>query len=166
MFADLVQQFSVLSMHFIQTFGYFGVFLTSFIGSASILFPLPSFLIIFSSGVFLSPFLVAIAAGLGSALGELTGYGIGYGSHKIAKKYREQLASAEQWFQRHKGFWIILIFAASPLPDDIVGIAAGAMKYPVKKFFLASLIGKMLLSLFLAYSGFFGVNWALQYFSL
>lgn len=164
MFSELIQQFSVFTIELIQTFEYFGIFATSFLGSASVLFPLPSFLIIFSSGVFLNPFLVAIVAGFGSALGELTGYGIGYGSQRIAGKYKKQLASAEFWFQKHRGFWMIMIFSASPLPDDIVGIAAGAMKYSIKKFFIASLIGKIILCLFLAYSGFFGLNWVLRYF--
>ncbi len=160
----LLQQFSAWSVWLIHTFGYPGVFLVSFLGSASVLFPLPGFFIIFSSGMFLNPVLVGLIAGFGSALGELTGYAVGYEGHNLIKKYEKQLASAEVWFQKHKGFLLIIIFAATPLPDDIVGIAAGAMKYPVKKFFLASLIGKIILSLFLAYSGLFGIRWIVSYF--
>jgi len=86
MFIELIQQFSAFGVEFIQTFEYLGVFIISFLGSASVLFPLPNFLIVFSSGAFLNPFLVAIVAGFGSAIGELTGYGVGYGGQKLVKK--------------------------------------------------------------------------------
>ena len=78
----------------IQTYSYFGVFLVSLIGSASILFPLPSTFVVFFSAPFLDPFLLGLIGGLGAAIGEFTGYGLGIGGRKlIKKKWKKQLAT-------------------------------------------------------------------------
>jgi membrane protein YqaA with SNARE-associated domain len=148
-----------------KTYGYFGLFLINLIGSSTIIFPLPSAAFVFAAGAFLNPILVGLSSGLGAAIGEFTGYALGLGGRKvIEKKYRKWIKKIEKLFQKYGGFWIIILFAATPLPDDITGIVAGTLKYPLKKFFIASFIGKTILSLALAYGGFYGIGWVLQYF--
>lgn len=135
-----------------QNFGYGGVFIISLISSASILFPLPGFAAIPIGAYFLHPLLVAIVGALGSSIGELVGYGVGRGGRAIGDekitKWSEHLA---KWFEKINGFTIIVLFAATPLPHDIVGLFSGVIKYDIKKFFLATLIGKFLMFLVLAY---------------
>ena len=147
----------------VVSFGYLGVFLASLIGSASIFLPLPSFLIVTAAGTTLNPILVGIVAGLGSAIGELVGYLIGlgllYGKKKISRKKENKYSKlVKKWFSRKKGPVIIFLFALTPLPDDIVGVICGAIKYDVKKFFVATLAGKILLHIALAYAGLYGVE--------
>jgi membrane protein DedA with SNARE-associated domain len=116
--------------------------------------------------MFLDPFLLGLVGGLGAALGEFTGYGIGFGGRKlIEKKWKKDMNKTEKLFQKYGGFLIILLFAATPLPDDIVGILGGSLGYPAKKFFVATLIGKIILHWILAYGGFYGVNWVLDMFA-
>jgi len=111
----------------------------------------------------LNPLLVGLIAGLGAAIGEFTGYGLGLGGRKvIEKKYKKDIEKVEKLFQRYGGFLIIVLFAATPLPDDIVGLLGGTLRYSLKKFFIASLIGKIILNLALAYAGFYGLNWILS----
>jgi len=149
----------------IEAYGYFGVLISSFIGSASIILPLPSAAIIFASGGFFDPLFVGIIAGVGSGLGEIFGYLLGLGGRKIIdKRLKKGVKKWEKSFEKHGGFFIIFIFAATPLPDDFVGIAAGVLKYPFKKFLIAVIAGKIILSLILAYSGFYGLGWVLNYF--
>ena len=50
--------------------------------------------------------------------------------------------------------------------DDIVGIIAGFFKYNFKKFVLASFLGKLIMNLVLAFSGFYGISWILDIFQL
>lgn len=147
--------------------GYLGVFLASLIGSATVFLPLPSFLIVSAAGIKLNPVLVGTVAGVGSAIGELVGYAIGlgllYGHRKISGKKRSKeqgkyLKLVRGWFRKKRGIAIIFIFAATPLPDDIVGIVCGAIKYDVKKFFVATLAGKILLHIALAYAGLYGIE--------
>ena len=147
----------------VVSFGYLGVFLASLIGSASVLLPVPSFLIVTAAGTTLNPILVGIVAGLGSAIGELVGYLIGlgllYGKKKISRKKENKYSKlVKKWFSRKKGPVIIFLFALTPLPDDIVGVICGAIKYDVKKFFVATLAGKIILHIALAYAGLYGLE--------
>ncbi len=149
-----------------KTYGYLGIFLVNLIGSSTIIFPLPSSIVTFTAGAVLNPFFVGLFSGLGSAIGEFTGYALGFGGRKvIEKKYKKDIKKTERLFQKYGGFLIIVLFAATPLPDDVVGIIGGTLKYPLKKFFIASLIGKTILNLILAYGGFYGINWILNVFS-
>lgn len=146
----------------IQTFGYLGIFLVGFLSTASIILPVPGWIIIFGLGATFNPLAIGIAAGLGAALGEITGYAIGLGGRKVfGKRTCEWLKRTEKIFKRY-GFAAILVFAATPLPDDITGILAGSVKYEIKKFLLACAIGKIIFNTALAYAGYYSVNWVLQ----
>ena len=155
----LIAAFLEWSNSLIGAFGYVGVFVVSAVSSASIFLPLPGFLFIIAAAPFLNPILVGIIAGAGSAVGELTGYAIGKGSHKaLKKKDVEWLKKGEKWFKDGKGFLFIMLFAATPLPDDITGILGGMFKYDWRRFILAAFIGKSILNIILALTGFYGLG--------
>jgi membrane protein DedA with SNARE-associated domain len=97
--------------------------------------------------------LLVYSQGIGSALGEFTSYGLGYGGRKLLKEKNKWLKVAESWFKKN-GFITIFIFALTPLPDDVVGIIGGMAKYDIRKFFIASLLGKIILSLAISYLGY------------
>ena len=152
-------------MWLLKNYGYFGLFLANLIATSTIIIPLPVFIVVFGAGAFLNPFLVGLASALGAAIGELTGYGLGWGGKKIIeKKWKKWIKRTEKMFCKYGGFWVIILFAVTPLPDDIVGIVGGTLGYPLKKFFIASFIGKLILNLALAYGGFYGLHWVLRYF--
>ena len=156
-------------LEWLMGFGYAGIFLSSFIGSASVLLPLPSFALVFAAGALLNPFGVGLAAGAGAALGELTSYGIGYGGKLILEKKRKDFAwlkKAGKWMNKVGGFALIFVFAATPLPDDIIGIVCGSIKYDIKKFILATLLGKIVLSMLLAFGGYYGLAWVTKFAGL
>ena len=149
----------------LTTWGYVGVFLISLIGSSTIILPLPAAAFVFGAGAVLNPLILGIVAGIGAALGELVGYALGWGGRKIGeKRLKEQLDKARSMFEKYGGFFVLIVFAATPLPDDIVGILGGILKYEIKKFFLAVLIGKTIFHLIVAFAGFYGINWVLNYF--
>lgn len=162
----LIWNYQSFFVSLIETYGYFGIFLVSLTEASTIVFPLPFSIIIFTAGAILNPFLVGLSAGLGASIGEFTGYVLGFGGRKvIEKRYKKDIRKAEKLFQKYGGFLVIILFAATPLPDDIVGILGGTLNYPLKKFFIAVLIGKIILNLALAYGGFYGIKWILQIFS-
>jgi len=145
------------------SYGYFGIFLISLIGSSTIIFPIPSAAFVFAAGVFLNPLLVGLFAGSGAAIGEFTGYALGLGGRKvIKKKWKDKINKIEKLFQKYGGFVMLIVFAATPLPDDIVGLFCGISRYEIKKFFIAVLIGKIILHLILAYAGLYGISWILE----
>ncbi len=160
--ASLLAQFTAWGGSVVSSWGYLGIFFISLVSSASIFLPVPSFALVFAAGAILNPLLVGVAGGLGSAIGELTGYAIGYGGeHALSKKHRKLLGRTEAWAEKHGFFVIVVLFAATPLPDDIIGILGGALNYNIRKFFVASLIGKLALNLALAFGGFYGYAWVL-----
>jgi len=150
----------------LKAYGYLGVFIVSLLGSSTVILPLPSFAIIFAAGVLLNPFLIGLIGGIGSSIGETTAYAVGFGGEKIIeKKWKKYLAKSEKLFEKYGGFFIITVFAATPLPYDVIGILSGSLKYPFKKFFTATLIGKLIQSLILSYAGFYSINWILDVFT-
>ncbi len=158
---DPFTQFVLWTQAFTLEWGYLGVFLVSLVGNASITLPVPSFLAVFTAGSLLNPWIVGLAAGIGAALGELTGYVLGVGSRRVLKsRYEKEIRVAKNIMERYGMFPIIVLFAATPLPDDIVGILAGVIRYDIRKFLMAAIIGKIIMNLGLAWAGFYG-SWLL-----
>jgi len=138
---------------FALQFGYFGVFIISFIGSVSVVFPIPYTLVIFFLGSSLDPFFVAVSGGLGSALGEFSGYALGYyGRTVVSEERRRKMDYMVKLFDRY-GPVAIFFFALTPLPDDLLFIPLGVMRYAFWKAFIPALLGKTLMTFILAYSG-------------
>ena len=151
----------------IRTVGYTGVFIISFVGSASILVPVPGIAAVCAGPglVKLFPLLVAVLASVGESLGELTGYLIGYSGRGMAER-RLFYPRIERWMQRRGG---IALFLVSCIPNplfDLAGITAGTLRYPIWRFLAAVWAGKMVKSLTIAYTCFYGFEWALRFFGL
>jgi len=145
----------------IMTYGYIGVFLASFIGSASIIFPIPYLILFYYIGAsrILDPIIVSLSGGLGATFGEFILYVVGLGGRKIIS---ENTIKNVEFFKRaldRYGPIIIFIFAATPLPDDIIYPTLGIMKYDVSKTFLACFFGKTLLTAFVVFSGYYSYEY-------
>jgi len=129
-------------------YSYFGVFVISFIGTASIIVPVPYTLIIFtlSTPPFnWDPILLTIAGGTGSAVGESSGYALGYFGRRIISEERQRkMAYLVKLFDRW-GPLAIFAFALTPLPDDVLFIPLGILRYKFYKAFIPALIGKVLM---------------------
>ena len=157
---DSAQQISRWLESLAIQYGYLGVFLISFIGAASIIFPIPYTIVIFYLGslrVF-NPLLLAISGGAGSALGEFFGYFLGYYGRVILSEERQRkLNYIMRVFNRY-GALAIFIFALTPLPDDLLFIPLGIMRYRFLKAFIPCFIGKILMCLILAYGGYLSID--------
>jgi membrane protein YqaA with SNARE-associated domain len=143
---------------FALQFGYLGVFLISLVGALSIIFPIPYTLIIYLLGSVLDPLLVAVSGGIGSALGEFSGYVLGYYGRAVLGEERRRKMDYMMKVFHHYGFAAIFFFALTPLPDDLLFIPLGIMRYRFVKAFIPALLGKMLMCFILAYSGRFSVE--------
>jgi len=136
----------------IGAYGYPGVFLISVLGSATIILPAPSLAVVFALGSSLNPLLVGLAAGLGEALGELTGYLAGYSGSAVIED-RERYAQLER-LERRYGVWVIFVLSVIPNPIfDLAGIAAGMLKFPIQRFFIACWAGKTIKTILVALAG-------------
>jgi membrane protein YqaA with SNARE-associated domain len=144
-------------------FGYPGIFLISLLGYATIILPAPVLTIVFAAGGVFSPVGVALAAGAGAALGELSGYLAGVSGQAVIEN-RQVYDRFTDWMKRY-GPLTIAALAAAPLPFfDLAGIAAGALKMPVLRFLFWCALGQVLKMLLFAYAGAYSVDWIIRYF--
>ena len=145
-------------------FGYVGAFLVSFFGNMSIIVNVPFYAVIFSMGAFLNPFWLGFFAAAGAAIGEFFSYLLGSLSKSFVKdESNKWFKLAKKWFHKSAALTIIL-FAITPLPDDVVGILSGVYNYDKKKYLLATFVGKLIMSWALAYGGKYSYTAVLDYF--
>jgi membrane protein YqaA with SNARE-associated domain len=161
-FQDIVNWLLSLSTQY----GYFGIFLLSLIGASSIFFPIPYTVVIFILGRTYDPLWIAVAAGFGSTIGEFSGYVLGFGGRKvISEKYKKKIDVLTKLLNRY-GPLLVFIFALTPLPDDLVFIPLGVMRYSILRTFIPALIGKFFMNLIVAYSGRFSIQIIKQVFGI
>jgi membrane protein YqaA with SNARE-associated domain len=152
-FWELIAQATNWMEQLALQYGYVGIFLLAFIGAVSIFIPIPYTVVIFTLGGLFDPVFLALAAGFGAGLGELSGYLLGaYGAKIISKERRRKMEFMVKVFNNW-GPVAIFVFALTPLPDDLLIIPLGMMRYSLVKTFVSALAGKIALSFILAYSG-------------
>ena len=143
--------------HF-RKLGYLGVFLFAFLGSSTVVFPIPHLAFTFTMGSMLPPLLVGLTAGLGDALGELWGYLLGY-SLEAKLRSLSIYPRVRGWMERN-GVLSVFLLALFPVPFfDVAGVIGGSMGFPVWKFFGAAWTGKTIKSLLFAWGGYHSLAW-------
>lgn len=133
-------------------YGYPGIFLLAFLAYATVFLPAPGVAVIFTMGAVFHPIGVALAAGTGAALGELTGYMAGFSGQTIVEraKIHDRLS---RWMKAN-GPLTILLMAAVPNPFfDMVGVIAGVLKMPLIKFLFWCWIGEIIKMAIFAMAG-------------
>jgi membrane protein YqaA with SNARE-associated domain len=142
-------------------YGYPGIFLLSFLSNATVLLPAPGVLFVFAMGAIFNPAGVALAAGAGAALGELSGYLAGFTGQAVVEKYGASLRLRD-WMERNPHLISITIVFLAFIPNplfDLAGIIAGTLKVPVQRFLFWCWVGKTLKMLVFAYAGASSLNW-------
>ena len=137
-------------------YGYLGTFVLSVATNATILLPMPSILMILPLGATFNPLYIGLAAVIGGAIGEMTAYVVGYAGRGIWNNNPNYI-KAVGWLKKW-GMLVVFVFSVTPMPLDIMGIAAGNLRLPAWKFFLPCLPGKIIKYIILAYVGYWG--WA------
>jgi membrane protein YqaA with SNARE-associated domain len=141
-------------------FGYAGIFLTTMIANATVFVPIPGVMVVFAMGAVFSPFLTAVAAGLGGATGELSGYLLGFSGQGVAER-SQRFLQIYGWMAGHPR-WSdlgVLVLAAIPNPFfDMAGIAAGMLKIPIYRFWFFCAIGSIIKYSVFAFAGSTALN--------
>ena len=145
--------------------GYAGLGLTVLIASGGLVLPVPSLATACAAGILLEPPYVALVAGSAGAVGELTGYFLGYSGRGVLDQSR-LYQRMEGWMRR--GGWLVLfLLALIPNPIfDFAGIAAGALRYSVWRFLAVVWSGKVLKFLALSYACANSVGWLTGWFGV
>ncbi len=153
----------VISVKWLASFGYKGIFVVSLINSVS---PIagPSQIATFLVAGKLNPLLVGLSGGVGGAVGELTGYLLGY-------SFRNSFSSeAEQKFDRFRNWHIIRVsrersflplFILASIPNplfDPISAVAGSLRLSFAKYFVPVLLGRTLRHVVIAYAGYYATT--------
>lgn len=147
----------------LQAYGYPGIFLLSVLANATVILPAPGIALTYAFGAVFHPVGVALAAGAGAALGELTGYLAGFSGQGVVNDI-PMYDQITKWTERYGG-WVILILAFIPNPFfDVAGAAAGALKMQLHSFLIWAFVGKVLKMLLIAYAGAASLDWLLNLF--
>jgi uncharacterized membrane protein YdjX (TVP38/TMEM64 family) len=147
-----------------ENFSYSFIFLMGIAGSAAPIWPLTGAISAFLwagwSGLSWGIPFVALAAGTGEAIGELSGYTLGYGGQPAFKKWK-RYQRFEEWMKRHRAVAIFLV-SAVPIPLHIIKLvnaSAGASHFPVWKMFLLCWMGKIIKCFGFALAGVGLLSW-------
>lgn len=166
----IIQSITTEVVKIISSAGYSGVALLMAIESAAI--PVPSEIIMPFGGYLvaigqLNLWLVALAGAVGSAIGSIILYAIGYyGGRPLIEKYGKYILirstdmdRADRFFEKY-GELSNFIGRMLPVVRTYISFPAGVTKIDFKKFVLGSFIGSYIWSLLLAYVGLkLGQNW-------
>ncbi|GAC23458.1 VTT domain-containing protein [Paraglaciecola mesophila] len=147
----MVAYFKSKTKQFIESKNMYAVLvIASFLESIIVPIPLEAVLIPLMQAKREKIWLLATLATVGCIFGAVIGYGVGY---FLFDQFAEQIAS---WFSdpqqlenvktqmQQQGFWYVLSIGIIPVPFQIAMLAAGAVKYPIGMFLLATLIARSL----------------------
>jgi uncharacterized membrane protein YdjX (TVP38/TMEM64 family) len=145
-------------------YGYPGIFLVMLMANATVIIPAPGVAVVFAMGSVFNPILVALAAGTGGAIGELSGYLAGFSGQAIVEN-TQIYNRVSPWVQKY-GAWAILVLSAIPNPFfDLAGIAAGVAKIPIWKFLLFCWVGQLIKMAMFAYAGAYSIDWIAGFYN-
>jgi len=160
-------------MEYITHYGLLGVLIASFVAGSTVSFmavPVPYWLFVFTLPPLLaaqwgiaSPILVGITSGLGSSLGQLITFMIGYGGRGLSQKLVSRVNGgfydkAKKWAQKHGS---VTVFAMSAIQNPFhlpMTLAIASLHYSRWKFFVFSLLGNIVKSSIIAFLGYFGLT--------
>ena len=149
LFIEHYQQIQeILNNNTFQEYGIIGLFLNSLLSATAIPLPteiLTSALLIGGENIGL----VAIALIIGSTIGGILNYFIGFGGNKLIKKMKKK-SDVEKQDKKHnklldKFGWSAIFFAAwIPIIGDLILISAGIKKMKFVKFLIFMISGKII----------------------
>ena len=125
-----------------------GITLASFLESTIVPIPLEAVLIPLMQARREKLWLIALMATIGCVIGALFGYALGYYLFDMVGDWIIQTLSSPEQFDSVKqkmqsqGFWFVMTLGIAPIPFQIAMLAAGATKYSLWLFLLATVIAR------------------------
>jgi len=133
--------------------GFIAVFLLSLIGCLSVV-PIPYTYILFLIAMHyeLNPIIVSLGGAFGSTLGETIAWLLGRASSSILRdtKYFKRIEAIIKFTKSHSSITLPIltfIFALTPLPDKILFLPLGVVRYSVLRLLPAAFMGKMVMNI-------------------
>ena len=159
----------------LEAYGYLGAFIISIFGGATIIIPVPMLAVVFALGAVMKPtfgpifgpLFVGMAAGFGETLGALTIYYTGYGGGTPFMNSNHGRVQAIYlrlmlWMER-RGSLVLFVLSAVLNPFFYpAALAAGALRFGIKKYFIICWCGKTIKGMTVAFAGYWGLRGLLR----
>ena len=140
------------------SYGYLGAFLIALLSSATILFPAPGWAVVIAMSAALDPVILGLVVGIGSGIGEMTGYLAGEGVRDLMSSRIKESKRMEDLVRKYDVAAIfVLPFIPNPL-FDVAGVIAGSLKIAWWRYLLSCAAGRILRYILLAFLGAFTLN--------
>ena len=179
--AALYYKDTLMDIANVASYSLLSVAIVAFVAGSTLSFvaiPVPYWLLVFTlpsvlapQWGLLAPIAVGLTSALGTTLGHLPTFMIGYGGGSLSQRFDVMVnnrfySRAIEWARKH-GSWAVFLMSAMLNPIHLpMTIAIGALRYPPLKFFIFSLLGNMVKSLVIAFCGYFGLNSLLKLIGL
>ena len=128
--------------------GYIILALVNFFGSLIPFVPLPGFLLLATMSIgneYDLHILALVSAVSATAAKQIIFYVSFKGRKIISEKTRKRMRPFQRLVKKY-GAAAAFVAAATPMPDDIIFVPLGLAKYNPKRFFISTLVGKIVLS--------------------
>lgn len=138
------------------------LFLSALLGGTSLFIPFPYYLLTFSFGALgISPLLLGIVAASGTALGDATTYYFGrkgrvFASSRMQAFFSRMLQTLTEKYPRFIPIGAFCYASVIPLPDDLIMVPMGVIKYPFWRIMPSLFLGKIVFNTILAFAGWYG----------
>jgi membrane protein YqaA with SNARE-associated domain len=155
--------------------GYLGLFLISLLAGSPIPIPTPSMILTFTLGSLLNPALVGIVSGLGNAIGYALIYMTGRGGFHLLPSFNISDSGLGRFLRKIRmsrlldspnRTGMVAVFLLSIYPNPVLTpmvLGMGATRFSFTKFFIACWGGKTVMTLLLAFLGYFGLRSLLHF---
>ncbi|MDE0592568.1 MAG: VTT domain-containing protein [Dehalococcoidia bacterium] len=150
----------------VENAGYGGLWVINFIAAGLIVVPIsgPAAVCMAAAPDFgLNPLSIGLISASAEALGELTGYMLGLSGRSFFERNRFY-PRVHGWVSKRGG---VILFLGAVIPNplfDVIGVAAGSIGYPIKKFVVIVFVAKSIKSISIAYACVWGIDWIMGLF--
>jgi membrane protein DedA with SNARE-associated domain len=149
----------------LRHFGYLGAFLISILGGCTIIIPVPMLAVVFALGGAMDEAWQVALVGISAAVGELIGayiiYLTGHGAGKVLVSTRK--GKIQRTYEKLLGLMErkgpITLFILSSVINPFfyfAALAAGALRFDVKKYTLIIFAGKIIKCMTVVFAGYWG----------
>ena len=142
-----------------EEYGLIGIFLVALISNLTVFIPIAGLPVAIALAKTVHPLLVTFIYTVGAVIGEITMYWTGYEGKRVLKNIENigWYKKAHGWLIKY-GLRIIFVFAVTPLPFDLLSLAAGSLRYPFFKYLSGLFLGRLIKYGIVIWGGFELIN--------
>jgi len=151
----------------IQSWGYLGCFIINIFASGTLVMPGLGMILTFTLGGVLNPAIVGAVAGIAEATGAVGAYFTGYGGGGLLRDNNSALYTRFTNMLHHHGSKTVFLMASVLNPVYyLFAVFMGMLRFGLTRFFLLTWAGRTVKNMVLAYLGYFGLRFILQWLGL